>query len=102
MWPSGPWHCIHINFAEYEKTHCIILPGGLRFSTCWEIQWWHQISLLEDHLWKLFAKHGMPVDCGSNNRPQFCSERFTYFLKMNDVKHVKVALHHAVSNGLVI
>ena len=33
-------------------------------------------------------------------RPQFRSEEFTRFLKMNGVKHVRVAPYHAASNGL--
>ena len=47
---------------------------------------------------ELFAKYGMPVHC--DNGPQFRSEEFTHFLKMNGVKHVRVAPYHAASNGL--
>ena len=42
----------------------------------------------------------MPVHCVSDNGPQFRSEEFTLFLKMNGVKHVRVAPYHAASNGL--
>ena len=49
---------------------------------------------------EVFAKYGMPVHCISNKGPQFCSEEFTRFLKMNGVKHVRVAPYHAASNGL--
>ena len=42
----------------------------------------------------------MPVHCVSDNWPQFRSEEFTRFLKMNGVKHVRVAPYHAASNGL--
>ena len=49
---------------------------------------------------ELFAKYRMPVHCVSDNGPQFCSEDFTRFLKMNRVTHVRVAPYHAASNGL--
>ena len=49
---------------------------------------------------ELFAKYGMPVHCVSDNEPQFRSEEFTCFLKMNGVKHVRVAPYHAASNVL--
>ena len=42
----------------------------------------------------------MPVHCVSDNGPQFRSQEFTRFLKMNGVKHVRVAPYHAASNGL--
>ena len=49
---------------------------------------------------KLFAKYSMPVHCVSDNGPQFRSEQFTRFLKVNGVKHVRVAPYHAARNGL--
>ena len=49
---------------------------------------------------ELFAKYGMPVHCASDNGPQFCSEKFTRFLKKNGVKHIRVAPYHAASNSL--
>ena len=41
----------------------------------------------------------MPVHCVSDNWSQFRSEEFAHFLKMNGVKHVRVAPYHAASNG---
>ena len=49
---------------------------------------------------ELFAKYGIPVQCVSGKGPQFRSEEFTRFLKMNGVKHVRVAPYHAASKGL--
>ena len=49
---------------------------------------------------ELFAKYGIPVHCIRDNGSQFCSEKFTRFLKMNGVNHVRVAPYHAASNGL--
>ncbi|KAK2566762.1 Transposon Tf2-6 polyprotein [Acropora cervicornis] len=54
------------------------------------------ISILRE----LFAKNGLPVQCVSDNGPQFRSEDFARFLRLNGVKHVRVAPYHAASNGL--
>ena len=51
-------------------------------------------------LLEMFAKYGLPVHCVSDNGPQFRSEEFAHFLKLNGVKHVRVAPYHAASNGL--
>ena len=39
---------------------------------------------------ELFSKYGFPVHCVSDNGPQFRSEEFAHFLKMNGVKHIRV------------
>ena len=49
---------------------------------------------------ELFAKYGMPVHCVSDNGPQFRSEEFARFLKMNAVKYARGTPYHAASNGL--
>ena len=41
---------------------------------------------------ELFAKYGLPVHCVSDNGPQFRSEEFAHFLKMNGVKHTSNSL----------
>ena len=38
--------------------------------------------------------------CVSDNGPHFLSEEFAHFLKVNSVKHVRVAPYHATINGL--
>ena len=83
-----------------ESTTLLLLihiPGGLRFSTCRETQLQHYI---DHHHFTGTTKYGMPIHCVSDNGPQFRSEEFAHFLKMNGVKHVRVAPYHAASNGL--
>ena len=54
------------------------------------------IVILRQH----FSIYRLPVHCVSDNGPQFRSEEFAHFLKMNGVKHIRVAPYHAASNGL--
>ena len=94
LWPSNPWHRIHIDFADDEKRHYFILVDAHSR--------WPEIFYMPRNTTAVstIAKNGMPVHCVSDNGPQFRSEEFTRFLKMNGVKHVRVAPYHAASNGL--
>ena len=101
LWPSNPWHRIHIDYAEDEFGHYFILVDA--HSRWPEIYFMRQntsasatIAILRE----LFSKYGLPVHCVSHNGPQFRSEEIGHFLKVNGVKHVRVAPYHAASNGL--
>ena len=101
LWPSNPWHRIHIDYAEDEFGHYFILVDA--HSRWPEIYFMRQntsASATIATLRELFSKYGLPVHCVSHNGPQFCSEEIGHFLKVNGVKHVRVAPYHAASNGL--
>ena len=101
LWPSNPWHCIHIDFAGDEKRHYFILVDAhSRWSEIFHMPLNTTAASTIAILKELFAKYGMPVHCVGDNGPQFRSEKFTRFLNMNGVKHVGVAPYHAASNGL--
>ena len=101
MWPSNPWHRIHIDFAEDEKRHYFILVDAhSRWPQIFYMPRSTSAASTITILRELFAKYGIPVQCVRGNGPQFRSEEFTRFLKMNGVKHVRVAPYHAASKGL--
>ena len=52
---------------------------------------WRTFSLAWDQIWIASALY---------IGPQFRSEEFAHFMKVNGVKHVRVAPHHAAGNGL--
>ena len=47
-----------------------------------------------------FFQIQLSVHCVSDNGPQFRSEEFAHFFKMNGVKHIRVAPYRAASNRL--
>ena len=49
---------------------------------------------------KLFAAYGQPESMVSDNGPQFTSEEFETFLKLNGAKHVLCPPYHPASNDL--
>ena len=47
----------------------------------------------------LFAAYGLPEELDSDNGPQFTSDRFVEFLKLNGIKHSRSAPYHPATNG---
>ena len=89
MWPSNPWHRIDIDYAEDENGHYLIVVDAHShwpdiFFMPRNTSTGATISILRE----LFAKYGLPVQCVSDNGPQFRSEDFARFLRLNGVKHV--------------
>jgi len=48
---------------------------------------------------KLFAAYGLPEQLVSDNGPQFVSDEFATFMKMNGIKHIRCAPYHPSSNS---
>ena len=48
----------------------------------------------------VFAMYGLPEQLVSDNGPQFTSEEFAIFMKLNGVKHTRSAPYHPSTNGL--
>ena len=47
----------------------------------------------------LFAHYGIPEQVVTDNGPQFASEEFGEFMRMNGVKHVRSSPYHPATNG---
>ena len=54
-----------------------------------------------DELCKLFSSFGLPEQIVTDSGPQFISEEFGVFTKMNGIKHIKSAPYHPSTNGAV-
>ena len=50
---------------------------------------------------QIFATHGLPEKIVSENRPQFTSQEFKDFLKVNGIQQVLSAPYHPATNGEV-
>ena len=99
VWPRSPWNRIHIDFAQKDKQDFLVIVDAHSK--------WPEIIMMNSTttsatirvLRDLFSKYGIPNQVVSDNGPQFSSEEFRHFLKMNGVKQVLVAPYHAASNG---
>jgi transposase InsO family protein len=100
LWPGSPWSRVHIDFAEKDDKHYLIVIDA--YSK------WPEIILMNSTttvatvkvLRDLFGRYGLPHQIVSDNGPQFRSAEFEDFLNKNGVKHVKVAPYHPASNGM--
>ena len=45
-----------------------------------------------------FSRYGIPLQLVSDNGPQFVSDEFDHFLKMNGIKHTRPSAYHPCSN----
>ena len=100
LWPTKPWMRIHVDFAGpfQGKMYFILVdahskwPEVIPMSTTTSNQ---TIAVLR----QLFAAHGIPQQLVSDNGPQFTSEEFATFCKMNGIKHIRCSPYHPSSNG---
>ena len=59
----------------------------------------HMYTTIEE-LRTLFATHGIPEVLVTDNGTPFTSTEFSEFTRNNGIRHVRVSLYHASSNGL--
>ena len=100
MWPGAPWQRLHIDFAEKDGKHYLVVTDAHSK--------WPEIVLMNKDtsaratikcLRDLFSKYGFPLQIVSDNGPQFRSEEYQEFLKRNGVKSVRVSPYQPSSNG---
>lgn len=53
-----------------------------------------------DILRQIFSAYGLPEQIVTDNGPQFISDEFSTFAKMNGIKNIRTAPYHPASNGL--
>ena len=99
-WPDSPWKRIHIDFAgPFLNSMFLIVTDS-------HSKWLEVIPMAStttektlDALRTLFAAYGLPEQLVSDNGPQFTSVEFEQCMKLNGIKHIKVAPYHPSSNG---
>jgi len=101
LWPAKPWQWIHVDFARpfMGKMFLIVVDAHSKWPEVIEMSS-TTATLTIAALRRLFAASGLPQQLVSDNGPQFTSDEFSLFCKMNGVKHIQTAPHHPSSNGL--
>ena len=97
-WPTKPCQRLHVDYAgQFHKMFLIVIDAHSKWldptsgSTS-------QITI--DKLCQIFATHGLPELCVTDNGSAFISEEFSLFLQKNDTKHITSAPnYHPPSNG---
>ena len=98
-WPEKPWQRIHMDLWDHFKEQC--------FVTVDTHSKWPEVSMMSSTtvsktlnvLRQMFAV-GLSVQTVSDNGPQFISDDFATFNKMNGIQHIGSAPYHPALNGL--
>ena len=101
IWPTTPWKRFHIDFAGPFLYKMFLV--GVDALSKWpeEIQMPSTTSFKTiEVLRKLFAKYGLPEQLVPDNGPQFTSEEFAEFMKVNGIKQICSASYHSSTNEL--
>ena len=70
MWPSNPWHRIHIDFADEKRHYFILVDAHSRWPEIFYMPRSTSAASTITNLRELFAKYGIPVHFVSDNGPQ--------------------------------
>ena len=99
-WPDSPWRRIHVYFAGpfLGSMFMIIVDAHSKWLEVFPMRSITTTKTLEI-LRNLFATYGLPYQLVSDNGPQFVSSKFEMCMKVNGIKHIKVAPYHPSSNG---
>ena len=100
QWPKRPWQRIHVDFAGpfMNKMFFLVVDSQSK---------WLEVEIMPsttsnatiEKLRDMFARYGLPEQLVSDNGPQFISNEFSQFMKLNGIKHSLVAPYHPRSNG---
>lgn len=99
-WATFPWQRIHIDYAGPFKDSMFLVvvdahskwPEVIPMKSTTSSK---TIEVLRD----MFATFGIPEQLVSDNGPQFVSEEFQTFLKLNGIRHITSAPYHPATNG---
>ena len=99
-WASSPWQRIHMDFCEIDKQMFLIVVDS--HSKWLEVFPMNSTTATAtvNLLRSLFASQGLALEVVTDNGPQFISEEFKRFLRLNGVKHTLCPPYHPASNGL--
>ena len=102
LWPARPWQRLHVDFAGpfMGRMYLIIIDAHSKWPEVIEMHTTTAQKTIYE-LRRLFASYGLPEQIVTDNGPQFVSEEFAAFMKINGVKHIKCSPYHPSSNGTV-
>ena len=102
LWPSKPWQRLHADFAGpfQGRIYLLVTDAHSKWPEIVEMKSTTASRTVEE-LRKLFSSYGLPEQLVTDNGPQFVSEEFAMFTKVNGVKHIKSAPYHPSTNGAV-
>lgn len=99
-WPTSPWHRVHIDFAGpfMGENFLLMVDAHSKWPEVYRMKSTTTERTIEV-LRRVFSQHGVPIELVSDNGPQFTSQEFQTFLKLNHVQHILSPPYHPSTNG---
>ncbi len=90
VWPSRPWERVHVDFAGpfMNRMFLLVVDAHSKWPEILEISSTTAAKTIQ-MLRSLFASYGLPDQVVTDNGPQFISEEFDEFMKLNGIKHIR-------------
>ena len=101
--PKGPWEKIGVDLLGPFPGGESVFVAMDYYSRYSEIEIMNSTSATAviKALNRIFATHGLPCTLVSDNGPQFISDNFKDFMKVNDIHHARTTPYWPQANGLV-
>ena len=98
-WPTRPWQRVHVDFAEYKgHQFLVMIDAHSKWPEIFPMNSTKADSTIAV-MRRLFSSYGYPEEVVSDNGPQFTSQQFADFLRLNGVRHTRSAPYHPATNG---
>ena len=99
-WPKKPWVRLHLDYAGpvSSKMHLVLIDAHSKWLEVKPVNSATSKATIE-HLRSIFSVHGLPEIVVTDNGTAFTSSEFAKFMKLNGIRHVRMAPYHPASNG---
>ena len=99
--PTKPWSRVHIDFAgPFMGYMYLVLVDAYSKWPIVKVMKNTTATQTVEVVRAVFADCGVCDEIVSDNGPQFVSEEFSHFLRMNGVRHIRSSPYHPRTNGL--
>ena len=100
-WTGKPWSRIHLDFAEPVKgKYVLVVVDSMSKWIEAEIMLSTAAQPTIAKLRAMFARHGLPDICCSDNQSTFTGAEFQAFMRENGIAHRTIEPRHSRGNGL--
>lgn len=99
-WPTEPWTRIHVDFAGPFLNRMFLVMVDAHSK-------WPEVIIMNstttqatiEAMRAVFARNGLPSILVSDNGPQYTSEEFAEFMRINGILHKRSPPYHPATNG---
>ncbi len=97
--PELPWQFVSQYILKFRGDHYLITVD--HYSDYFEMDKLHDTlaSIVVEVTKTIFARHGSPMQCLTDNGPQFISEEYESFAEVWNFRHITSAPYFSQSNG---